>query len=257
MKNYRVTALVAHHNYQEFLGDAIESVQKQTYPCHVCIIDDYSDDQELTKTVVNQKLFHDNPPPPKKKDNLIIQSNEDGTIIYITDKNYKQAYARNRGIEELWDKTDIFIVLDADDEMYPTKVEKCVEAMAQGNEIGAVYADHDTVHLSTGRSVREYREAFSLNKLRRECIVHSGSAISKLALEQTKEDNYFDEDLPPVEDYDMWLRIAEKFMIIHIPESLSLVKVQPKNCTYTVPNEKWQQQHQKLFQKLLKRNGQS
>ncbi len=140
--------------------------------------------------------------------------------------------------------------------MYPTKVEECVKVMAESPEIGLVYADHDTLNITTHRKVREYREPFSQLRLQQECIVHSGSAITKLALEQTKEKTgYFDINLPPVEDYDLWLRISEKFMVVHIPQSLSLVRVQPNNCTFTITQKYWVQQHQKLRQKFLNRNG--
>lgn len=246
MKNFKVAALIAHHNYHDFLPYALESVKKQTYPCHACVIDDKSKNQEqVVKIVDNQfeRISNDN--------NVITY---DGATLILLNKNKKQAYARNCGIDNRWDNTDIFVVLDADDEMYPNKVEECVKVMAESPEIGLVYADHDTVNIVTHRKVREYREPFSINRLQQECIVHSGSAITKLALEKTKEDTgYFDINLPPVEDYDLWLRIAEKFMVVHIPQSLSLVRVQPNNCTYTISQQYWLTQHQKLRNKVIQR----
>lgn len=258
MKNFRVTALIAHHNYQEYLAGALKSVKTQTHPCHACVIDDCSEDGKSVRKILdgNFELIESTNEEKESRSKHPTRFYNGATLIYLFE-NRKQAYARNCGIEQLWDQTDIFIVLDADDEMYPNKVEECVKVIEQApSEIGLVYADHETLNTTTGRLVREYREPYSLHRLQQECIVHSGSAINKIALEATKEETgYFDINLPPVEDYDLWLRIAEKFMVVHIPKSLSLIRVQPNNCTNTIAQEFWRQQHQKLAQKFQIRNN--
>jgi glycosyltransferase involved in cell wall biosynthesis len=202
-------------------------------------------------------LFEYSPPDSfGEYDNLFIQEKKDATVIYIQDHSHGPSYARNRGIEHTWDNTDIFLVLDADDEMLPAKTQRCVETIAQApSEIGVVYADHDTLNTTTGQVRREYRQPYSLERLRQECIVHSGSAINKIALEATKEPTgFYDETMRTCEDYDLWMRIAERFMIVHIPESLSLVRVQPKNSTDTVAQEIWQRNWTRIQQKTQARN---
>jgi len=248
-----VTILTAHYNYQEYLPSAIQSFKKQTYPCHMCIIDDFSKDQDSVVEICNKELG--NLVGNTLENAQTIYEYEYGTLILL-DSNHKQAYARNCGIEHLWDKTGVFILLDADDEMYPTKVEEFIKIIeTDPAHIGVVYADHDTLNTTTGRKVREYREPYSFTKLRKECIVHSGSAITKIALEAIKEKTgYFDINLSPIEDYECWIRVSEKFMIIHVPKSLSLVKIQPGNCTETVKQEYWQEQWNKMYQKMLNRN---
>jgi glycosyltransferase involved in cell wall biosynthesis len=252
----RVTFLIAHHNYQEYLGKCIESALAQTYPnIKICIIDDCSNDRQSVEDIVEK---FDKPCSCTEDKNFVINSGWKIVTIYITDHPRGPSYTRNRGIEHMWNDTDIFAVLDADDENYPTKIEKCVKPFIQyPTEVGVVYADHFTFNTTTELGRVEYREPFDVYRLNQECIVHSGSLISKLALEHTKEvAGYYDETMRTCEDYDLWMRIAEKFMIVHIAEPLSFVRVQPKNSTDTVAKQIWNANYQRVFQKRqIRQNG--
>ena len=164
--------------------------------------------------------------------------------------SYRQAYARNRGMEACWEDTDIFAILDADDENYPTKIERCVEVLISDQKIGAVYTDTNIVLMENGRLVREYREPFDFFRLMQECIVHSGSVIKKAALAAVLENGkVFDESLPPCEDYDLWVRLSEKVLFYHIPEPLVYVRVHPQNSTNTSTHEHRVSRIQRIFEK--------
>jgi glycosyltransferase involved in cell wall biosynthesis len=255
MENPRVTFIIAHHNYQEYLDSAIKSALNQTYPnIHICIIDDCSQDQKSVKDIVNK---YEEPTHGTQTQNLMMECGNKITTVYITDRPRGPSYARNRGIEYCWENSDIFAILDADDENYPEKIEKCVRVIQEyPNEIGAVYCDHLTLNTITNTSLIEYRKPFDLYLLLQECIVHSGSVITKMALEHTKEDvGFYDEDMRTCEDYDLWMRISEKFMIAHIAEPLSLVRVQPKNSTDTVHKTVWNHNYQRVFQKRQQRQN--
>ena len=252
MKNYKVTVLVAHQNYQEFLPSALESIKQQTYKCYTCVIDDCSEDQTSVGLITQYKLGLPETQIFGKED---IWTHANYSIIFLKNGPYGPSYARNRGIEQCWNNTDIFAVLDADDEMYPTKVEECVKIIGQSiSEIGVVYADHDTLNTTTGQISREYREPYSLECLRQRCIAHSGSIISKYALEAVKDENgYYDEHLRTKEDFDLFLRIAEKFMIVHIPKALTLVKIQPNNSTISVDQKIHEDNMKRVYHKLQQR----
>lgn len=249
----RVTFIIAHHNYQEFLGNAIQSALNQTYPnIHICVIDDCSNDIESVNDIIAK--FEQSESFSMDR-NLVIRSSDKITCIYITDQPYGPSYARNRGIEYLWDETDIFAILDADDENYPEKIEKCVNKILENpNQIGIVYADHVTLNTTTGRECIEYREPYDIFRLNQECIIHSGSVINKIVLSQVKDENgFYDETMRTCEDYDLWMRITEKFMVIHLPEPLSLVRVQPKNSSDTVKQEIWNRNYRRVFEKKQQR----
>jgi glycosyltransferase involved in cell wall biosynthesis len=250
----KVTFIIAHYNYEQYLSNAIQSALNQTYPnIHICVIDDHSKNQDEVVKVIEQFI---QPSAIVNQDNLVINHSDKITSIYITDRNHGQAYARNRGIEYCWNDTDIFAILDADDENYPTKIEKCIKPFIQNpTEIGAVYSDIAIYNVDTKSLVNEYREPFDSFRLLQECIVHSGCLISKYALSVVLENGLvFDEEMPPCEDYDLWIRLSEKFLLIHIPEILNFVRVHPQNSTNTTTNEhrisRIQRIHQKRSQRL-------
>lgn len=257
MEQPKVTFIIANHNYQEFLGSAVDSALSQTYPnIHVCVIDDCSNNQQEVLSIISEKA----------SGNFIDQEFQDNQIVYRSDKitfiqllkdsgSYHQAYARNRGIEACWNDSEFFAILDADDENYPTKIEECIQPMLDHpEEIGGVYGDTIIENAQTGNTVREYREPFDGYKLVRECIVHSGCVLSKKALEKVLENGLvFDEELPPCEDYDLWVRLAEHFLLVHIPHPLTFVRVHKMNSTNTTTHEWRIGRIKKLHEKRIMR----
>jgi glycosyltransferase involved in cell wall biosynthesis len=251
----KVTFIIAHHNYQQYLEGCVMSALNQTYPnIHVCVIDDCSEDTEKVKQILEQcagQPFLDQEVSPTQ---LTYRS---PTITYIQlvkdEGSYRQAYARNRGIEACWNFTDYFAILDADDENYPEKIKRCVQVLQDPN-IGAVYTDTNIVQVENNRLVREYREPYDYFRLLQECIIHSGCVIKKEAMQAVLENGVvFDESLPPCEDYDLWVRIAEKFMFHHIPEPLVYVRVHPQNSTNTSTHEHRVKMIQRIFEKRKQR----
>jgi glycosyltransferase involved in cell wall biosynthesis len=257
MDTPKVTFIIAHHNYQQYLGSCIDSALNQTYEnIHVCVIDDCSKDQEKAIDIAQNRIGEFK--TVDYQDNKVIYKSDKITFICLRKDfgSYKQAYARNAGIMECWENSDYFAILDADDENYPTKIERCVEELQKHVFFAAAYTDTHIVTVENDRIVREYREPFDGHKLLRECIVHSGCVIKKKALEKVLENGkVFDEELPPCEDYDLWIRLAEKFLFVHIPEPLVYVRVHPQNSTNTSTHEHRIQMIQKIHQKRQARNA--
>lgn len=253
--NPRVTFIVAHHNYQQYLEGCVMSALNQTYPnVHVCVIDDCSDD-----TVSVQKILEECAGKPflgeEVAPNQLVYRSPSITYIQLVKPvgSYRQAYARNRGMEVCWDDTDYFAILDADDENYPTKIEHSLQVL-QDPRIGAVYTDTNIVAVEDDRMVREYREPYDYFRLMQECIVHSGCVLRKSALAEVLENGkVFDEELPPCEDYDLWVRLSEKYLFYHIPEPLVYVRVHPQNSTATSTHEHRMSRIQRIFQKRQQR----
>jgi glycosyltransferase involved in cell wall biosynthesis len=251
MKTYKVTFIIAHRNYQQYLGNAIKSARNQTYPCSICVIDDSSEDISKTIQIIAKELFDGKEVDNIIEGNKITYSNTEHTFIILKNGPYRQAYARNRGIEATWDNTDVFAILDADDQNHPKKVEKLLNIMMQYPHVGVVYGDYDTINIENGVITREFKKPFDAYELQRECIVHSGALIKKEAIESVLEDGkFYDEELSPVEDFHAWLKISKKWMILHHPESLSLVTVHPFNSTNTSTHEFRMNQLRKMYSKL-------
>ena len=255
----RVNILIANYNYDEWLRGCVESAATQDYKnLAITVVDSASTDNSwatLLSLVDNAEIQHATKDSPFELIRGTINS-----IPFLTirlPEALGPSYARNVGIEATLSETDIYAILDADDEYYPNKVSRCVAELAQTSMIGAVYADYDTLNTETDELTREYKEPFSRERLLRSCIVHSGALVTKEALLASKDEfGFYDNNMRTCEDYDLWMRISEKFMITHVPEALSLVRVQPRNSTRTVDNSVWQANWARIRGKLQNRRTQ-
>ena len=225
-----VTVLIANYNYGRFLKDAIDSAVAQDYDnLSICVVDDCSTDNSWN----------------------IIEKYKDCPRRFIglkTEQSSGPSKARNLGIENTLDFTDVYAILDADDAYFKSKVSTLVAELSDPN-VGVVYADYITLN-TDGIYTNEYKQPFDLLKLHNECIVHSGSLIRKQALLDVKEPTgFYDETLRTCEDYDLWLRISQKYMMIHVPEFLSLVRVGSHDSSHTVNKETWNKNYQRVMEK--------
>ena len=163
----RVTVLLANYNDQDYIIKAYNSAIKQDYegPLCVCVIDDGSTDGSWDKIgdIFNQSVS-------RRKDgeveilsdtlNLKGEIKKRG-LVTIKKPNGGPSDARNEGIKHTFESTDIYAVLDSDDEMKPNKITKCVNIMLQDMEhVGAVYADYDTYTINTDKMIREFKRIF-------------------------------------------------------------------------------------------------
>jgi glycosyltransferase involved in cell wall biosynthesis len=218
----KVTTIIANHNYGEYLESAIESALAQTHPdTMVAVCDDASTDhsQDVLKKYRKNKRVD----------------------VVINNERFGPSYTRNRIISRHLD-SDYFMILDSDDVMHSTKVERMLNVFGVNENVGAVYADYDILNPQNNLAIREFKPTFSRERLFQDCIVHSGSMISNKALLNAKlaDDQFYDNSMLVCEDYDLWLRVSANNMIIHLPEILTVVRVTPKNSSTTVPSEIWQ-----------------
>lgn len=258
MEEPKITFIIANYNYGRYLLDAVNSAVNQEYSkakLRVNFIDDCStdDSRDVLRTNFLQnsvKSTFQNIPV----ETAVVNGVE--LNVFFLPENKKQAYARNIGIQYSIEDTDLFAILDADDINYKNKIARLSMEYALLPEfVGAIYADYHTLNMDNNLMSYEYKKPYDKMVLNRECIVHSGSLISKRALLACQENgNFFDPTMPPCEDYDMWMRISEKFLIIHVPEPHSLVRIHKQNCTYTISNEKWREQVTKVYTKARKRH---
>lgn len=259
MEQPKVTFIIANYNYGRYLADAIESASKQDYPknkLRINFIDDCSTDD--SREVLKTKFLQD--AKVSTYNGIEVLTSEVNGVelnVFLLPENKKQAYARNVGIRYSLADSDMFAILDADDINYKNKIARLsIEWSLLPHFVGAVYADYHTVNVDTQLMQYDYKKPYDKQLLHRECIVHSGSLISKKALLDCEENGwFFDPSLPPCEDYDMWLRISDKYMIIHVAEPLSLVRIHKLNCTFTISNDRWREQVQKVYTKAGRRHG--
>ena len=256
----RVTVLIPVHNDEKYIAKAINSAVNQRYSglLQICVVDDGSKDkswqvvQDLYDTAIEKKDLTDS--------GLELTSGKyKGVQLTALKRPYAggPSAARNSGIRLTIKHTDVYAMLDSDDEFYSGKIRKCVSLISTDPKtIGAVYADYDTHDINTGKTIREFKEPYNRRRLIEECIVHSGSVVSKLALEQVIEGSeYYDESMRTCEDYDLWMRISEKFLIMHIPEALTFVRITNQNSSTVVHKETWEKNWLRVMEKMQQRQN--
>ena len=127
----RVTILIANYNDQDYIIKAYNSAIKQDYdgPLCVCVIDDGSTDGSWDKieSIFGQTVSR------KAYENIEVLTdtiNHRGKVkkrglVAVKKPNGGPSDARNEGIKYTLESTDIYAVLDSDDEMKPNKISKC------------------------------------------------------------------------------------------------------------------------------------
>lgn len=205
----KVSVIIPTYNCAHYIGNAIESVLRQTFTDYeIIVVDDGSTDN--TREVV-EKFVAQHP----------------SRVRYLYQPHQERAVARNQGIQAATGEYIAF--LDADDEWLPHKLALQVPILDQYPKVGLVHSkvvfmDRD------GRKIgspphRETPNGFVLKELlcgnfiwcltvlcRRQCFDECG---------------WFDTDTIPAEDWDMWVRIAARYALHYIPEVLARYRLTP------------------------------
>lgn len=240
----KVGVVIPNHNYEKWVANSINSIVNDPYDNKfLVVVDDGSTDNSWDIIRKELRLEH-------KQGKMVGNLNGIPTAGFRYDKAGGPSRARNTGIKLLWDSVDLFCFLDSDDEYRPGKIAQSVNKFLFSPNVGAVYSDYDTYNDKTGLLYREYKEPFSRQRLMQECIINNNSMVSKQALDMV---GGYDEEMRTCEDYDLWMRVSERFIITHIPEALVMIRVGNHNSTSTVANEVWQKNWHRVMMKAQER----
>jgi glycosyltransferase involved in cell wall biosynthesis len=222
--------VIANYNYSEWIEDCIESAINQTYKdTIISVVDDCSTDNSVK---IALKTFGIDSEPTETEQYKLWT--KDNFQVFQLKKNSGPSTARNTAILHNINTCTFFSALDADDYIYNNKIEILIKELTKFNGVGCIYADYDILNVKTRLSLYEYKRTYSFAKLLNECIVHSGCLFTREALVGTVEETgFYDIRIKGPEDYDLWLRIAEKFMILHYPQSLTCVRTTGVNISNT------------------------
>ena len=133
-------------------------------------------------------------------------------------RNMGVAAARNRGMREARGRFIAF--LDDDDEWLPGKLRQQMELFERaGPDVGLIYTGVETVGPGGCRS-RSIPTASGniLKTLFRHNVLHGAAQSAVIRAEVIETVGYFDEKLSAIEDYDYWIRIAEKYSILAVED---------------------------------------
>jgi len=193
-----VSVIVPTFNRPEMLGDCLRSIEGQTFrDFEVVVVNDAGVDVE----------------------DVVARWNKRGNMHCIRHpENRGLAAARNTGIRAA--RGEFLAYLDDDDLFYPDHLETLAGCLRSGNPRVA-YTDAVRAHqrMEAG-GYRVYRRdiPYSLDFDPQRLLVRNIAPVlcflhPKACLEET---GLFDESLPVLEDWDLWIRMSRRFPFTHI-----------------------------------------
>ena len=199
-----VSVILPTYNRAHLISRAIKSVLNQTYnKIELIVVDDASGDN--TKEVI--RTFNDN------------------RIVYIQHTmNKGAAEARNSGIQRAQGKYVAF--QDDDDEWKKDKLEKQMNIMLNSSaNVGVVYSSFKRiknykVFIIPDNNVSK-KEGSILHQLLNDNFITTQVGLVKKECFLTA--GLFDKNLPRLQDWDLWIRIAKKYKFAFIKEPLVTV----------------------------------
>ncbi len=196
-----VSVIIPTYNRAHVLKRAIQSVLDQTYPDFELIIVDDGSEDNTEETV---KAFRDQ------------------RIIYIRhDRNRGGSAARNTAIKSARGKYIAF--QDSDDEWVPEKLEKQMKVFRDSSpEVGVVYSGFfkwektQKVYIPSPWVIQ--REDSIHGELLKGNFVGAPSAVVRKECFQKM--GGFDEEIPVLEDWELWIRISKYYQFRYVNEPL-------------------------------------
>jgi glycosyltransferase involved in cell wall biosynthesis len=216
-------------NRERFIGTAVESALAQTLPAdEIIVVDDGSTDR--TAEIVERY------PPPVR-------------LIRIENNGAGPSRPRNVGIKSA--HSEYITLLDSDDRLEPTVVERHQELFKLQPGIGLICNNFATIRLKHGEfHGKTFNEATVVQALPKECIGVSTYRIrSEVAHDAYCTGNFvktssasfpratweavggFDETLEVSEDYDFFMKIIAGHDVVYIDEPLVLLVFHDDNIS--------------------------
>jgi glycosyltransferase involved in cell wall biosynthesis len=233
-KNPKVSIIIPTYNRADLMPRAVNSVLNQIFKdFELIIIDDGSTDN--TKQVVDEF---------QKKDKR---------IKYIWQENSgTPSKPKNTGIKNSYGEYIAF--LDSDDEWLPKKLKKQLNVFknSKKEDLGFVGCNALIVNEKTGTetvyNMPLYNDKIFFEKLLKNNFIwsSSGALVKKEVFEKI---GLFDEKLKYGEDWDMWIRIAQKYNFDFVPEVLFKYYIHSSSVTNTTPVRKKDKDLMYIFDK--------
>ena len=201
----RVSVVTPSYQMAGFLGATIESVLSQDYP-HVdyLVMDGGSTDgtRELLESYGDRIRFHSGP--------------DDGQSDAIN-----QGFHRTEG--------ELFGFLNADDTYLPGALSSVVAAFTSAPEVDVVYGNADYTDAG-GDVIGPYAvEPFDRERLASACFIAQPATFT--SREAWAACGGLDASLHYALDYDLWIRMSERFRFAHLDRTLATCRMHPDNKT--------------------------
>ena len=192
-----ISVVIPTYNRIELLKRSIDSVINQTIkPSEIIIVDDGSNDG--TEAMVKNKY---------------------DSLKLITQKNKGASAARNSGIKASSGEWICF--LDSDDEWKNDKLEKQITAATNNSDYKFFHSNE--IWIKNGKRINQKKKHKKYGgDIFKKCLDMCRISPSSVLIEKNifEEIGFFNEDLVVCEDYELWLRICDKYEVFFIDEPL-------------------------------------
>lgn len=221
----KVSTIVPSHNYGAFIGDALRSVEAQTFGDWECIV---VDDASTDDTAAQVEAF--------------VQRDPRFRYLRLS-RNAGVSVARNTGLQVA---TGSYIqFLDADDAIAPRKLELQVEVLDREADVDLVYSDYirftDRPDWSAPGAYRpDERLSGSGDRVMARLLRSNIFRIHTLLFraQVLRDVGVFRDAFSHVEDWDLWLRVVAhgcRFRFLDDPRALSAVRSNPHSLSSDKP----------------------
>jgi len=190
---FEISVIIPSFNRASTIGRAIESVLGQTHKAsEIIIVDDGSTDD--TAEVIKEKY---------------------PMVTYTFQENAGVSAARNLGISKSSHSWLAF--LDDDDEWMPHKLEKQVDLLTQLPDLKLCHTEERWIRNGV-RVNQMHKHKKSGGWIYSKCLPLCAISPSSVLLHKSLFDDVglFDEALPACEDYDMWLKICNRYPVAYV-----------------------------------------
>jgi glycosyltransferase involved in cell wall biosynthesis len=189
------------------LARAIESVLSQTHPSvEIILIDDGSTDN--TNQVASKYP----------------------SVKYIFQSNAGVSAARNTGIDH--SSGDFILFLDADDWLFPDGLSANYRLLFNNPKIAFVSGAYKAFKAATGKII-DIQEEVNENHFNRFLEFNYIAMIATVLFRRKVLDEFrFDTSLGACEDYDLYLKIARKYPVLHHTEFIATYYFHENNMSY-------------------------
>lgn len=203
----KVSVIITGYNHGEFLADAIQSVQRQTYqPVEIIVVDDGSTDN----TPEVARRFPD--------------------VKYLYQANSGLSAARNTGVRASVGKYVVF--LDADDWLYNEAIAINLNHLKRNKHCVFVSGAHDKVdtwgYVLGEEETKVVEKNHYLELLQGNYIGMHATVMYHRSL---FDEFAFDTTLRACEDYDLYLKIARKYPVCHHNHKIAAYRIHGSNMS--------------------------
>jgi glycosyltransferase involved in cell wall biosynthesis len=218
-----ISVVIPTRNRAERLRSAIDSVRCQTRsPLEIIVVDDGSEDEtaDLLRQMAAPNLREMAAP----------------TLRVIRNEQQRGAgHARNLGVSAA--QGNLLAFLDDDDRWRPNKLATQAAALnAAGPRVGMVCCAYDVIAEPSGRRFKTWhppdRPMDLAYFLRTTGFMTTVPMLRRVCFEQV---GGFDEGLEGGQDLDLWIRIAEQFEVIAVPDVLAEHRIHGRQITTDLP----------------------